>query len=71
MNAPQSEPYKLLTLKQVCDLIGLSRWGLEDLRNSGNFPKPIYLSESRKSIRWLESEVNAWIEQRMAARSTT
>lgn len=61
---------RLLTLTQVCERIGLSRWGLEDLRNAGRFPKPVYLTDSRKSIRWVEAEVSAWIQERIAARET-
>lgn len=65
MNAPQ-----LLTLKQVCERLGVSRWTLEDLRNSGIFPSPVYLPpKTRKSIRWIESEVNEFIAKLAAERT--
>ena len=39
-------------------------WGLWTL---GKFPKPVKLSTSRNA--WLESDIDAWIETRVAERN--
>ncbi|MCY1281234.1 hypothetical protein D9M68_789420 [compost metagenome] len=39
-------------------------------KNDPTFPKPIYLVEgSRKGKRWIEAEVDAWIEAKAARRA--
>lgn len=57
---------ELLKLPQVLQLTTKSRTSLLTDVRRGDFPKPI--STGRRSIAWLASEVNAWIEQRAAAR---
>jgi prophage regulatory protein len=46
--------------------IRYSRPHLWRLWNAGQFPKPIKVSASRNA--WLESEIDGWIEQRIAER---
>ena len=46
--------------------IRYSRPHLWRLWNAGRFPKPIKMSSSRNA--WLESEIDGWIEARLAAR---
>ena len=58
---------KLLKIKNVIALTGLSRSHLYALAQSGQFPKPVKLSE--RSSAWLESEVLDWIESRIAQRN--
>ncbi|MNT90610.1 Prophage CP4-57 regulatory protein (AlpA) [compost metagenome] len=65
-----TESRKLLTLKQVCALVERSRQTIHAWYTAGKFPKPILQDpEDARSCRWVESEVNAWIEERMAART--
>lgn len=45
---------------------GLPRSTIYQLMSEGKFPKPIPLSA--RSVGWLESEVAAWQEKRIAAR---
>lgn len=48
---------------------GLAPSSLYQLIQSGQFPKPIQLSERR--VGWLASEVEAWIKARVEARAST
>ena len=47
--------------------IRYSRAHLWRLWTAGKFPKPIKLSASRNA--WLESDIDAWIESRIAERN--
>ena len=62
-----SEQRRLLRLKQVCDKVGLGKSAIYDLIRFGDppFPAPIKIGSS--TSRWVESEVDAWIDQRIAA----
>ena len=57
---------KLIKLPKVMAKTGLSRSHLYALAQQGEFPKPIKLSE--RSSAWVESEVDGWIEERIAER---
>lgn len=56
----------LLRLKQVMAKTGLSRSYVYALSKDGKFPKSVRLSE--KSVAWVESEVDAWIDSRIKLR---
>jgi len=58
--------YQLQKLPEVLAQTGLSRAHLYALAQKGAFPKPVKLSE--RSSAWVESEVQDWIEARIAAR---
>ena len=58
---------RLIKLKEVISLTGLSRSHLYALAQQGIFPKPVKLTE--RSSAWVESEVLAWIEERIAQRN--
>ena len=53
-------------LPEVLAKTGLSRAHLYALAQKGAFPKPVKLSE--RSSAWVESEVQDWIDARIAAR---
>ncbi|MDB9958522.1 AlpA family transcriptional regulator [Oceanospirillaceae bacterium] len=57
---------KLLKIPEVRAKTGLSRSHLYALVQQGEFPKPVKLSE--RSSAWVESEVDSWIEERIAQR---
>jgi prophage regulatory protein len=57
---------KLLKMPEVRAKTGLSRSHLYALAQNGEFPKPVKLSE--RSSAWVESEVDGWIEERIAER---
>ncbi|NRP95857.1 Prophage CP4-57 regulatory protein (AlpA) [Marinobacterium sp. xm-g-59] len=56
----------LQKLPEVLVQTGLSRAHLYALAQKGAFPKPVKLSE--RSSAWVESEVQDWIDARIAAR---
>ena len=56
----------LLKIPEVRAKTGLSRSHLYALAQNGDFPKPVKLSE--RSSAWVESEVDGWVEERIAVR---
>lgn len=54
---------KLIDFKEVAYLTGLSRSTIWKLENDGDFPERITLS--KRSVRWIESEIMQWISIRM------
>jgi prophage regulatory protein len=63
-------PHKILRLKQVLECTGLSRSTVYDLlnvkspRHDPSFPKSIQLTQC--SVGWVASEIDSWIESRIA-----
>ena len=58
--------HRLLKRSDITSNLGLSRSHMYALIQKGEFPKPIKLSE--RSSAWLESEVQDWVESRIACR---
>ena len=56
-----------LRLGEVIELTGLSLSTVQRLRRAGGFPAPRRLGPS--AVRWLESEVAAWLRSRPTAKS--
>lgn len=54
---------QLVTMTFITQLTGLTDKWFYTLIKAGEFPKPIKLG---RSSRWLESEVEAWLQQRIA-----
>lgn len=57
---------KLISLNDVAVLTSLSRTYLNKLRDADKFPAAVPLGDKR--IAFIESEVMAWINERIAAR---
>jgi prophage regulatory protein len=57
---------RVLRLPAVIEKAGPSRSTIYEGIAAGTFPKPIRLGP--KSVGWLESEVDRWIEERVAER---
>ena len=55
---------RMLNIKQVTDISGLSRTTLWRLEKSGDFPRRRQLSPRR--VGWVESEVLIWLEAKVA-----
>ena len=60
-------PKKLLTLSQVRDIVPYSASHLWRLEHSGQFPRRVRLGGNR--VAWLQSEVNSWVESKLASRN--
>lgn len=61
-----NHPARILARREVEARTGLSRSYIYKLSKDSAFPKPVKLTEYR--IGWIESEIQAWIEQRIRAR---
>ena len=59
---------RLLPIKQVSDRVGLSRSTIYDMMARNEFPRPVDTS-STHTVRWVESEVNNWITERIKERA--
>ena len=53
----------LIRLREVMKITGFGRSQIYKLINLGEFPKQIQISPG--SVAWLESELEAWIEERI------
>jgi prophage regulatory protein len=56
---------RILRLPEVMERTGLGRSSIYLNISENTFPKQISLGE--RSVGWLESEINAWIAQRITA----
>jgi prophage regulatory protein len=56
---------RLIRRTEVETLTGLRRSTIYDHIQGGRFPRPIRLGA--RSVAWLESEINDWIAERIAA----
>jgi prophage regulatory protein len=54
---------KILRLKDVIQIVGLSRSSIYALKASGDFPDSFMLS--KRAVAWLDSEIQQWIEERI------
>lgn len=62
-------PLRLLSKKQVKELVLYSFAHIDRLEAAGQFPKRVRLSPHRSGrVGWLETEVRAWIEAKLAQR---
>ncbi len=60
---------KLLRLRDVIALTGMSKSYCYQLAKLGEFPKPVRLTSAEKgSVAWISSEVQEFIRQRIAQR---
>ena len=57
---------KLLRLRDVQTITGLSRTSLYRLIQLKDFPPPIQLTGAR-AVAWLQSDIDGWIEARIAS----
>jgi prophage regulatory protein len=57
---------RIIRLAEVKNLTGISRSQIYELIKKGKFPKQINLGA--RAVGWLESEVQEWIQQRIADR---
>lgn len=58
---------RLMSLGEVAETTTMSRFLIAALAKEGHFPKPIPLTVKR--IAFVRSEVEAWIDSRIAART--
>jgi len=56
---------KIIRLPAVKDKTGISRSSIYLRMNKGEFPKSISLGD--RAIGWLESDIEQWLEEKVAA----
>lgn len=64
--SPIAQPHRVLRKPQVTKITGLSAATLWRQVKTGRFPRPIRLSA--QAVGWIESEVFAWLDARVAER---
>lgn len=60
---------RLLTKREVCRRVCYSPAHVDRLEAAGRFPKRVRLGEHR--VAWVEEEVTAWINARIAERDSS
>ena len=60
---------QLLTLKQVCARVALSRASVYRRLREGGFPEPVRVGV--RAVRWHATDVDAWVSSRPLARQAT
>ena len=60
---------KFIILPQVREIVPYSASHLWRLERAGQFPKRVRLGGNR--VAWLQSEVSAWVESKLASRSNS
>ena len=58
---------RLVRMKHVQTMTGLSRSSINGLASTGKFPKSFSLVPGGSSRAWLESDIQDWINQRIEA----
>jgi len=59
---------RLIRIKSVIGITSISKSYVYQLVREGKFPKPIQLIKNGKAVAWIESEIQAWVESRIADR---
>ncbi len=62
-----NDNFRLISIKAAAAMTSLSRSAINAARAEGRFPAAVPLGERR--IAFVESEVRAWIDARIAARA--
>jgi prophage regulatory protein len=63
----QHNPTRILRLPEVMDRVGICRASIYQNMGQGTFPKSISLGA--RAVGWLESEIDAWLAERIQKRS--
>ncbi|MEZ8658775.1 helix-turn-helix transcriptional regulator [Vibrio cyclitrophicus] len=57
---------RFIRLKEVINMTGLGRSSIYNFMKEGSFPTSV--SVGGRGVRWVESEINKWMEARIAER---
>ncbi|PZT35098.1 hypothetical protein A7X93_00380 [Stenotrophomonas maltophilia] len=63
-----ANPSRLLRRAEVLARVGIAKSTLYLRISAGTFPKPVHLGSS---VRWVESEIDSWIQDQMQQRDQT
>lgn len=59
---------RILTIRDTCQKVGVSRTKLWQMIRDRKFPKPVHIDGQRKGL--IDSEVDTWIRSRIAERDS-
>ena len=65
-----AKPNKLIRLKQVIEMVGVSRAYIYRLLKEGRFPQQVEIVAGGTARAFVESEVQEWIDKRIEARNS-
>ena len=65
---PSNSNSRILRMKDLTQKLGLRPSTLYELIATGKFPAPFKLIPGGRASGWLESTVNAWLDERSGAR---
>jgi prophage regulatory protein len=65
---PPLQQHSLLRIGKVVEASSISRAYIYQLSKAGKFPKPVSLVPGGTSVAWVASEVQDWIDARIAER---
>jgi len=65
---PAVSPPQLVRLSDVLEQTALSKTAAYAGIRAGTFPKPVQLGE--RAVGWVQAEIDAWVQARIAARDT-
>lgn len=60
---------KLIRMRTVVEITGLSKSYIYSLYKENLFPKPVPIVPGGTAVAWVEKEVHDWIAERIAARN--
>ena len=69
LDQENDQPRKLIRIRSVINLTGLSKSYVYDLCKKGLFPKSIQLVPGGTSVAWVEGEIREWIDSRIQERN--
>ena len=64
-----NQSQRLIRIKKVIELTGISKSYVYALSEKGLFPKSVQLVPGGSSVGWVESEILEWIDSRIHARN--
>jgi len=67
MTSRSNEDMKLMRIKEVCDLLKVSRATIYRWVEEGKFPEPVVLGHDdgkRSAVRWFEVDVLYWLAKK-------
>lgn len=61
--------HRLMRIRAVIEMTGISKSYVYQLVRDNEFPKPVKLTKGAKAVAWVEAEVQAWVNSRIADRN--
>jgi len=68
LNQTEPSPNRLIRIKEVVGLTGISKSYIYQLCSNNLFPQSIQLIKGGSSVAWVEDEVLQWIDERIQER---